>query len=124
MTIKEFAQMFLLLDELKFSEVKKGGESGHAVYGNLSKEQFCLMLFLMLRVHRANNDQVRYFVNVVELKELAGWGYIIVSNAKMAVFYQLSDKGRLIIEGLVNKLLANIRELDKRMNFINFDKSE
>ena len=120
MTIKDFAMLFLTLDEMKFSEVRRSG----GIYGSLSKEQFCLMLFLSLRVHRASNDQVRYFVNVNELKELAGWGYIIVSNAKAAVFYQLSDKGRLVIEGLINRILANVTELDKRMNFINFDKSE
>ena len=117
MTIKDFAMLFLTLDEMKFSEVKKS-----SVYGSLSKEQFCLMLFLSLRVHRASNDQVRYFVNLNELKELVGWGYIIVSNAKAAVFYQLSDKGRLAIEGLINRVLTNVTELDKRMNFINFDK--
>ena len=119
LTFKSFALAYLTMERL---EGFKESKSEHPLYGELKRSEFMMMMFLALRVHRASSEQVRHFVAADDLKKLAGFGYIILSKNGLAIFYELSQKGREVIEKLVNRFLANVTEVDKHINLVNFDK--
>lgn len=118
LTQRSFALTLLMLETLGGF----GTEGG--MYKDLKRQEFLALLYLSLRVHRTSGTLLRRFINSDEIKKLVIWGYLVVSKAGLYVHYELSDKGRQKVEGMVDWIITNIKEFDKHLNLINNEREE